>query len=448
MNKKLVNSKWLISFIAVLLAALALCFLGFVSSNAVADEPEPEIPDVEPGHILVDVQNLDKSTITYKIGAGGEWIQLTKSTDLSAVDMGDEKVLFFQIKPKDGAIDKESTIVHDGNNFVTLKDQDYKDLEAGGFSLTFDTTSKKGQYAKLATFERRKVTVNFDEPSMAMLADNFTLILGHGDKNDVKVPKPGLTNSVLIDKGTTEKLNISFSIKNDKYFIPYITVNEKKYETVDTGRLDEGKYLIICSTLSGDDAKDDTFKIDLSIYAQPECNSRSQSMEIVQDATSYDYMIDGKVVNDGVFALSGTDKQTDPQVENAVATYDLKLTQDSEPATKINGGMDIHLLLKTSTYSEQDYKVVRNHDGVVEELDTTCEVVRDRETGEVKGIDVGFNSDKFSDFSVVPANAEPVVPIDPQATAQTGDDIPVALVLMVLVTSAFVVFRTIRKNHI
>ena len=55
MNKKLVNSKWLISFIAVLLAALALCFLGFVSSNAVADEPEPEIPEVEPGHIVLDV---------------------------------------------------------------------------------------------------------------------------------------------------------------------------------------------------------------------------------------------------------------------------------------------------------------------------------------------------------------------------------------------------------
>lgn len=446
MNKKLVNSKWLISFIAVLLAALALCFLGFVSSNAVADEPEPEIPDVPQGQIWLDVQNKDGSSIQYKIA--DTWYSLTETKKLTSEDMGDKTELFFKITPNAGAIDKQSTIVHNGNNFVTLEDQDYKDLEAGKFRLAFDTTSNKGQYAKLATFETREVTVNFEEPSKAMLANNFTLILGHGDKNDVKVPKPKLTNSVLIDKGTTEKLNISFSIKNDKYFIPYITVNEKKYETFDTGMLDEDKYLIICSTLSGDDAKVNNFKIDLSIYARPECESRCESMEIVPDLTSYDYMIDGEVVNDGVFALSGADTQTDPQVENAVATYDLKLTKDSEPATKITGGMDIHLLLKTSTYSEQDYKVVRNHDGVVEELDTTCEVVRDRETGEVKGIDVGFNSDKFSDFSVVPANAEPVVPVDPQATAQTGDDIPVAFVLMVLATSAFVVFRTIRKNHI
>ena len=358
------------------------------------------------------------------------------------------KEILLQIKPNYGVINKESTIIHDGDKFISLTNQDYEQLEHGNYKLTYNPNAQKGQYAQLSTLETRPVKVSLTEASSKILSKDFTLILGYGDKNDVKVISPKQTNDIRIDKGTTKKLNISFAIKSDIYFIPYIKVNGEKYETFDTGIPDEEGNVIICSTLEGDAAKPDTFQVDLSIYAQPECYSRSQSMEIVEDATSYDYMIDGEVVNDGVYKLSGSDTQTDPQVENAVATYDLELTRGDEPVTTITGGMDMHLLLSTSTYSEQDYKVVRNHDGVVEELDTTCEVVRNRETGEVEGIDVGFTSDKFSDFSIVPVNVQPVIPEESQTVAQTGDNIPVALVLMVLVTSAFVVCRVARKNHI
>lgn len=358
------------------------------------------------------------------------------------------KEILLQIKPNYGVINKESTIIHNGNKFISLTNQDYEQLLYGNYKLTYNPNAQKGQYAQLSTLETRSVKVSLTEASSKILSKDFTLILGYGDKNDVKVINPKQTNDIRIDKGTTKKLNISFAIKSDIYFIPYIKVNGEKYETFDTGIPDEEGNVIICSTLEGSAASVASFQVDLSIYAQPECNSKSQSMKIVQDATSYDYMIDGEVVNDGVYKLSGSDTQTDPQVENAVATYDLELTKDDDPVTTITGGMDMHLLLSTSTYSEQDYKVVRNHDGVVEELDTTCEVVRNRETGEVEGIDVGFTSDKFSDFSVVPVNVQPVIPEESQTVAQTGDNIPVALVLMVLVTSAFVICRTIRKNHI
>lgn len=444
MNKKSAKSKLSLSFIGILLAALSLCFLAFTSANAVSDEPEPEIPDVPQGNIMLEVQRSDLGTIQYQIN--GTLYPLTESKVLTAEDMKDLKEIYLLIKPnQDAIIDKESTIIHNGDNFVSLKDQDYIDLEAGKYKLTYNPNAKKGQYAKLAILETRLVTVSLTDASSKMLANNFTLMLGHGDKNDVKVTDIGTMNNIRIDKGTTDKLIMSFAIRSETYFIPYITVNGQKYETVDTGMHDEEEHVIICSTLEGDAAKPDTFQVDLSIYARPECESRSESMKIVQEATSYDYMIDGVVVNKGDYKLSGSDTPTDPQVENAVATYDLELTKDSIPETDITGGMDIHLLLKPSTYSVQDYKVVRNHDGVVEELDTTCEVVRNRETGEVEGVDVGFNSDKFSDFSVVPVNSQPVVPEDTQVTAQTGDNIPYGIALVVLAVSAFAVYRTARR---
>lgn len=346
----------------------------------------------------------------------------------------------------DALIDKQSTIVHDGNNFVSLAEQDYSQLLQGSYKLPYNSTAQKGQYAKLAILETRSVTVTLTEDSSKMLVKDFTLILGHGDKNDVKVKNPGLKKDVRVDKGTTERLIISFAINSETYFIPYITVNNVKYQTIDTGMHDEDDHVIICSTLEGSAASVSSFQVDLSIFAQPSCTSDSSSMEIVQDATSYKYMLEGQVVNAGKFALNGTDTQTDPQVENAVATYDLELTQDDVPVSEIPGGMDMHLLLRTSTYSEQDYKVVRNHDGVVVELDTTCEVVRDRETGEVKGIDVGFNSDKFSEFSIVPVNAEPVVPVEPQVAAQTGDNMHYGILVFILAVSAFVVYRTVRRS--
>ena len=367
---------------------------------------------------------------------------MNSTKELTPTDMAGKTEIYLQLAPTSDVIDKQLTIVHDGNDFVSLTEQDYSQLLQGSYKLTYNSTAQKGQYAKLAILETRLVTVSLTDASSKMLANNFTLMLGHGDKNDVKVTDIGTTNNIRIDKGTTDKLIMSFAIRSETYFIPYITVNGQKYETVDTGMHDEEEHVIICSTLEGDAAKPDTFQVDLSIYARPECESRSQSMEIVQHATSYKYMLEGEVVNTGVFALNGTDTQTDPQVENAVATYDLELTQDDVPVSEIPGGMDMHLLLRTSTYSEQDYKVVRNHEGVVEELDTTCEVVRNRETGEVMGIDVGFNSDKFSDFSVVPVNAEPVVPVEPQVAAQTGDSIPYGIALVVLAVSAFAVYRT------
>ena len=67
MNKKSAKSKLSLRFIGILLAALSLCFLAFTSANALSDEPEPEIPDVQQGNIRLDVQRPDLGTIQYKI---------------------------------------------------------------------------------------------------------------------------------------------------------------------------------------------------------------------------------------------------------------------------------------------------------------------------------------------------------------------------------------------
>ena len=442
MNKKSAKSKLSISFIGILLAALSLCFLAFTSANAVSDEPEPEIPDVQQGNIRLDVQRPDLGAIQYQLN--GMWSDLNSTKELTSTDMAGQNEIYLKLAPNSHAIDKQLTIVHDGNSFVSLNEQSYTELLQGTYKLTYNPNAQKGQYAKLAILETRSVSVTLTDDSKQMLTQNFTLILGHGDKNDVKVTQPESTNNVRIDKGTEQRLIISFAIKSDTYFIPYITVNNVKYQTIDTGMHDEDDHVIICSTLEGSAASVSSFKVDLSIFAQPTCTSDSSSMEIVQDATSYEYMLEGQVVNAGTFALNGSDTQIDSQVENAIATYDLKLTKDGSPASVISGGMDMHLLLSTSTYSEQDYKVVRNHDGVVEELDTTCEVVKDRETGEVKGIDVGFNSDKFSNYSIVPANVQPVTP-EESTTAQTGDSTPIIPIAVAVLCAFGLVVLSLKK---
>ena len=244
----------------------------------------------------------------------------------------------------------------------------------------------------------------------------------HNHFHEIKLPD--LTNTLFVDNATSKKLILSFAILNETYFIPSITVNNQVYQTVDTGMVDEEGHIIICSTLEGSAASASSFQVDLSIFAQLTCTTDSESMEIVENLTRYEYMKDGKVVNDGSYSLAGSDTEKDPAVNDALATYDLSLSKDGDAVSEITGGIDTHLLLDASVFTEEEYKVVRNHEGQVEALDTTCEVVRDPGTGDVKGIEVAFTSDKFSDYSIVPANWQPVAP-EESTTAQTGDATPI-----------------------
>lgn len=413
--------------------------------------PEP-VPVVVPGSIQINAQGYNLGTIAYKIGDQGNFVTMhSGTTTLSSTDMGSSSYIYLKVLPNgNNLINKEYTQVSDGSQFI---DVNYDQLKEGTYKLTYDSTKENGQCANLGIIETRQITINLTEASKDMITKNLTLIAGHGDRNDVKVTTPSTTNTLYVDKGTTDKLILSFAIKNGMYFIPSITVNNQVYSTVDTGTTDEEGNLIICSTLEGSAARVNSFQVDLSVYAQMTCESNSETMEIVQDLTKYEYMKDGQVVNEGTYSLTGSDTENDSSVNDVIATYDLSLEKDGVATGEITGGIETHLLLDATVFTEEEYKVVRNHEGQVEALDTTCEVVRDPGTGEVKGIEVAFNSDKFSDYSIVPASWQPVnpdQPTNPSETTgtQTGDNLPImSLFAIAGIALCFVLFSN-RKSKI
>lgn len=377
-------------------------FEPFFIQDQPGPEPEP-VPPIDQGKIKINAQGYNLGTIAYKIGDQGSFnTMFSDSKTLTSTDMGAATYVFLKVEPNgNNIINKEYTKVSDGSQYI---DVDYDQLIAGTYKLNYDPNKDNGQCADLGIIETRQITINLTEASKDMITQNLTLIAGHGDRNDVKVTTPSTSNTLYVDKGTEQKLILSFAIKNGKYFLPSITVNNQVYSTVDTGMTDEYGNLIICSTLEGSVARVNSFQVDLSVYAQMTCESNSETMEIVQDLTKYEYMKDGQVVNEGVYSLTGSDTENDPSVNDVIATYDLSLEKDGVATGEITGGIETHLLLDATVFTEEEYKVVRNHEGQVEALDTTCEVIRDPGTGEVKGIEVAFNSDKFSDYSIVPAN--------------------------------------------
>ena len=393
-------------------------FEPFFIQDQPGPEPEP-VPPVDQGKIKINAQGYNLGTIAYKIGDQGSFnTMFSDSKTLTSTDMGAATYVFLKVEPNDNnIINKEYTKVSDGSQYI---DVDYDQLIAGTYKLNYDPNKDNGQCADLGIIETRQITINLTEASKDMITQNLTLIAGHGDRNDVKVTTPSPSNTLYVDKGTEQKLILSFAIKNGKYFIPSITVNNQVYSTVDTGMTDEDGNLIICSTLEGSAARVNSFQVDLSVYAQLICKNNSETMEIVKDLTKYEYMKDGQVVNNGTYSLTGSDTENDPSVNDAIATYDLSLEKDGVATGEITGGIETHLLLDATVFTEEEYKVVRNHEGQVEALDTTCGVVRNPGTGEVIGIEVAFNSDKFSDYSIVPANWQPVNPDQPSNPSETS----------------------------
>lgn len=416
--------------------------------------PEPDVPIVEQGHIKINAQGFDLGTIAYKIGEQGNFSSITQSDPITLTpeQLEGASCVYLKVTPNgNNIINKEYTKVSDGSDYI---DVDYDKLMAGEYKLDYDSTKENGQCADLGIIETRKITINLTEASKDMIHENLTLIAGYGDRNDVKVTTPSTSNTLYVDKGTEQKLILSFAIKNGKYFIPSITVNNQVYSTVDTGMTDEDGNLIICSTLEGSAARVNSFQVDLSVYAQITCESTSETMEIVEDLTKYEYMKDGQVVNEGSYSLTGSDTENDPSVNDVIATYDLSLEKDGVATGEITGGIETHLLLDATVFTEEEYKVVRNHEGQVEALDTTCEVVRDPGTGEVKGIEVAFNSDKFSDYSIVPVNWQPVnpdQPTNPSETTgtQTGDNLPIMPLLAITgIALCFVLYSNRKEKTI
>ena len=447
--KKTINLKFTITFLTIFATMLALCFSSFAFAQTATEsqDPEPEpVPEVDQGHIQLSAQTLGSGTASFRIGATGEFTSITSTVDITPQMMDTNTQVYLKLDPdENNAINKEATKVSDGTSWMGMNDSDYTNLKTGDYFITYNDTTTYGQYAHLQILETRAIDITLTEASKQMLTDKLTLIAGHGDKNDVKITTPSTSNTINVDKGTEETLILSFAIKENKYFIPNITVNNQVYPTVDTGMTDEEGHILICSTLKGSAASVSSFKVDLSIFAQLTCTTDSESMEIVEDLTRYEYMKDGEIVNDGNYSLAGSDTEKDHAVNDALATYDLSLSKDGDAVSEITGGIDTHLLLDASVFTEEEYKVVRNHEGQVEALDTTCEVVRDPGTGVVKGIEVAFNSDKFSEYSIVPANWQPAVP-EESTTAQTGDATPIIPFVIAALFALGLVAISSKKN--
>lgn len=370
---------------------------------------------------------------------------MNSTIELTSADMAGKTEIYLKLAPTSDVIDKQSTIVHDGNNFVSLSEQNYSQLLQGSYKLTYNSTAQKGQYAKLAILETRSINITLTEASKQMLTDKLTLIAGHGDKNDVKITTPSTSNTINVDKGTEETLILSFAIKENKYFIPNITVNNQVYPTVDTGMTDEEGHILICSTLKGSAASVSSLKVDLSIFAEVTTNNESETIQELN--ASYEVMKEGALINAGEYGLTANDTAKDPMVNDVLVTFDLGLTKDAVEAHEVADGMEVHLGLDVVTFADGDYKVVRNHEGQVEALDTTCKFIRDPGTGEVKGLDVAFTSDKFSEYSIVSANWSPAVP-EESTTAQTGDNLPImSLFAIAGIALCFVLFSN-RKSKI
>ncbi|MCQ2751536.1 MAG: hypothetical protein MJ189_00270 [Coriobacteriales bacterium] len=390
-------------------------------------EPEP-VPVVPQGHVQITAQNFggEFGTMQYKKEGATDFITINASSlDLDLTTESGPVTIYLKVAPSgNNIINKEATKVSDGNNFIDI---DYEKLKTGEFNFSCDPAATNGQSASLAITKTRQIAITLTEASKQMLTNQITLIAGYGDRNDVTVSTPNLSNTIYVDEGTSNKLVLSFAIKNLTYFIPSVTVNGQVYQTTDTGMVDEEENIIICATLNGAAAAASSFQVDLSIFAQLTCTSSSTTMEIVEDATKYELMKDGEIVNEGNFALNGADTDADAAVNDALATYDLSLTKDGAEAHEITDGIEIHLLLDNTVFTGEDYKVVRNHDGVIEALDTMCEVVHDPSTGQVKGVDVGFTTDKFSNYSIVEGDwelAETTGTTEDGAT-NTGDTLPV-----------------------
>lgn len=445
--KKTINLKFTITFLTIFAAMLALCFSSFAIAQTVTEsqDPEPEpVPKVTQGHIQLSAQTLGLGAASYRIGDTGEFASLTDKVDITPETMATNTKVYLKLNPVgNNAINKEATKVSDGASWMGMNDSDYTKLKNGEYFIAYDASKTNGQYAHLQILETRAIDITLTQASKQMLTNQLTLIAGYGDRNDVKLNSPQLKNALYVDKATTKKLILSFAILNETYFIPNITVNGQVYKTVDTGMFDEEGHIIICSTLEGSAASASSFQVDLSIFAQVLTENKSSTIQELN--ASYEVMKEGALINDGEYGLTANDTAKDPMVNDALVTFDLGLTKDDVEAHEVADGMEVHLGLDAATFADGNYMVVRNHEGQVEALDTTCELIRDSGTGEVKGLDVAFTSDKFSEYSIVSANWQPVVP-EESTTPQTGDATPIIPFVIASLFALGLVATNSRKN--
>ena len=255
----------------------------------------------------------------------------------------------------------------------------------------------------------REVTVTIDDASLPILAPGkMEMKVGYGDDNDVAFTKNGAT--LTVDASTTKKIIISF-IVNKKYFVPTAIVNGKTFETTDTGEHPSPDVTVLCVELRDKDANVDDFVINLSIGAVANVDLKAKSV----DAASAKYMMveEGKaVMDDADVDLAIADAAVDSSIDNAVATFDLGLKINDKEASTIDSPLAVNMKLDTDVYTASGYDVVRNHEGKKTKLDAKY----DAKTGILS-----FESDQYSDYTLVDKDKSTADSTNKSSLAKTGD---------------------------
>ena len=292
-----------------------------------------------------------------------------------------------------------------------------KDHEADTKSLTgengfmFEKLSATSEYViDVADTATRTASFSIDETSHGVLSSKCTeMTVGYGDKNDTQISfidsdGKKVSRPVALPANTTEQLRIAIAIASDRYYIPYIWINDKKYATYDTGIKDSQNHVIIGATIRGAEAAAKSFSINLSMGAVAQVafsEDASRDSNVRKVSAGYLLVDQGKTVRENEIGNVSLDVQRLDEaatgVSGAVQSFDLKVKvgDNSSYVPSIAAPLDITMELDTSRYPESDYTVYREHDGTTEDLNATY----DRETGALS-----FRSNLFSTYTIVDAS--------------------------------------------
>lgn len=281
----------------------------------------------------------------------------------------------------------------------------------GGNGFMFENLSAASEYViDVADTATRTASFSIDETSHGVLSSKCTeMTVGYGDKNDTQITfidsgGKKVSRPVALPANTTEQLRIAIAIASDRYYIPYIWINDKKYATYDTGIKDSQNHVIIGATIRGAEAAAKSFSINLSMGAVAQVafsEDASRDSNVRKVSAGYLLVDQGKTVRENEIGNVSLDVQRLDEgatgVSGAVQSFDLKVKvgDNSSYVPSIAAPLDITMELDTSRYPESDYTVYREHDGTTEDLNATY----DRETGALS-----FRSNLFSTYTIVDAS--------------------------------------------
>lgn len=265
---------------------------------------------------------------------------------------------------------------------------------------TLVSESRSARFVELHWTDMISLEVAVDEASQYLIANGKTEIgiaTGKGFSVSVqdgcKVSVPALQD---IDLGENEERYLIDLKVNRSYFIPYISINGKSYETFDTGDGGDDFTNISVSIPAGEfrklaSASNGTVTIHLTV-------DKNVSVSSDDAVASYNMIDDGETpegvsmetLDSEVELTADASELTENDISSGAArAYDITMDVNGEDATEFDVPIDI--TLDGNFYgNESDYNVIREHEGEdPEAIDFSIDDGR-----------LTFSTDKFSTFTI------------------------------------------------